>query len=158
MTLHLSIPNFDVPRSNAADIGREERLETFAPLSGQLVLANSGRIDPSIVVKSGRKQFRGKVLADRCTPPLLGCKHPHQRIALLLLCREDAGSLVFAKACEHRLRAHEVGCQHKLIAEHEAIEVEVMTVDLPAPRLVRGRLAEEADPVEPFAVFLRLEI
>src|SRR5437762_11759922 len=77
-------------------------------------------------------------------------------MALFLYRGKDAGSLVLAKTREHRLRAHEVGCQHELIAEHEAIEVQVMSVDLPTPRRVRRWRAEDADPVEPFAIFLGL--
>src|SRR5947209_9135009 len=95
-------------RPNAADIGREKGIETLASLGGQLVIANSGRIDPPIVVEGGRQQFRREVLAYRRALPLLGRKRAHQRVALLLLRGEDAGSLVFAETREHRLRAHEV--------------------------------------------------
>jgi hypothetical protein len=58
--------------------------------------------------------------------------------------------------CEHRLRTHEVGREDELIAEYEAIDIEVVAVDLPTPRLARRGRAEGADPIEPLAVFLGL--
>ncbi len=75
---------------------------------------------------------------------------------LLLLRGEHARAGIFAEAREHRFRPHEGRRHHKLIAENEAVEVEVVAVDLPAPRLIRRRIAEDADPVEPLAVFLGL--
>src|SRR5262245_35909719 len=77
-------------------------------------------------------------------------------MALLLLGGKDTGPLVFAEPRQHRFRAHEDGCHDQLVAEHEAINVEVMTVDLPAPRLAGRWGAKKAEPVEPFPVFLGL--
>src|SRR6516162_8011691 len=110
------------------------------------------RLSPNAAVSN----FRGKVLANRRALPLLGRKRAHQSVALLLLCGEDACTGVSAKARKHRLRAHEVGRQDELIAQHEAIDIEMMAVNLPAPGLVRGGHAKDADPIEPLAVFLGL--
>ena len=38
------------------------------------------------------------------------------------------------------------------------LTIQVVTVDLPAPRLVDGRRAEDAQPVVPLAVLLRLPV
>src|SRR6516164_9264662 len=96
------------------------------------------------------------MLSDRC-PRLLVCRQrTHQRKALLLFSSENPRSGVFARAREHWLGAHEAGRQNELVAEHETVDIEMMAVDLPAPGLLRRWRPKDADPVEPFAVFLSL--
>src|SRR5690242_866867 len=48
-----------------------------------------------------------------------------------------------------------MGRKHDLIAQHKAIHVEMMPVNLPAPRHGIGRNAENADEIIPFAVLFR---
>ena len=55
--------------------------------------------------------------------------------ALLLLGGKHAQSLVFPEPRQHRLGAHEGRRQHQLVAEHEAVDDEVVAIDLPSPRL-----------------------
>ena len=75
-------------------------------------------------------------------------------MALLFFGRKDARSLVLSKPRQHRLRPHEGGRHHQLVAQQEAIDVAVVPVELPAPWLVRGGLAEYADPIVELAEFL----
>ena len=63
-----------------------------------------------------------------------------------------AGEL--ASLREHGLGSHEGWRDDDLVAEHEAVQVQVVAVDLPAPRLALGRRAEDADPVQPLAILL----
>ena len=53
-----------------------------------------------------------------------------------------------------RLGAEERGRHHDLVAEDEAVQVEVVAVELPAPRLVVRRRPEEAEEVGPLAVLV----
>ena len=128
-------------------VGAERRQLTvmFCDLVGSTALAS--RVDP--------EDLREVIGAyHKCVAETI--ERPHQHVALLLLCGEDAGPLVLAKAREYRLGAHEDRRLYELVAEHEAIDVEVMAVNLPAPRLLRRWRAEDAEPIEPLAVFLRL--
>src|SRR6516162_8553943 len=75
---------------------------------------------------------------------------------LLLFRRKHTCAGIFAEAREYRLGPHERWGHHELIAENKAVEVEVVAVDLPAPRLTCRRIAEDTDPIKPLAVFLGL--
>src|SRR5262249_21669152 len=44
--------------------------------------------------------------------------------------------------------------QHDLVANHEAIDVAVVSIELPAPRRICGGLAKNADPVVELAEFV----
>src|SRR5215469_5685244 len=156
IALRLGVADFSVARPNAARVGREQRLKTVAPLHRQLGIADSGAIDPPIVPKSGRQQFAREILADRRTRLFVRRQGTHQGETLFLLGSEDARSGVLARARENWLGAHETGRQNELIAEGEAVDIQMMAVDLPAPGLLWRRRPEDADPIEPLAVFLSL--
>src|SRR5205807_3361324 len=51
----------------------------------------------------------------------------------------------------HGSEPMKVGGEDHVVAEHEAVDVQVMTVELPAPGLVRRRRAEDRDEVVPLA-------
>src|SRR5262249_26614663 len=135
IALRLGVADFSVARPNAARVGREQRLETVAPLRRKLGILDSGAIDPPVVAKGSRQQFTREIVSDGCTRSLFGRQRTHQRKALLFLGSEDAGSDVFARTREYWLGAHEAGRQNELIAEHEAVDIQMMAVDLPAPGL-----------------------
>src|ERR1700730_9280841 len=156
VALRLGVTDFGVPRAKAADIGREEPLEALAPFRRQLTMTNPGGTNAPVVVECGRQHLRREVRRERRALPLFQRKRAHQRKALLLLRAKYARPGIFAEAGEHRLRAHEVGRQHQLVPEHEAIDVEVVAVDLPSPRLARRGRAEDAYPIEPLAIFVGL--
>src|SRR5207302_1889314 len=69
---------------------------------------------------------------------------------------EQARTGVLAAGRQRRLRTGKHWCHHQLIAEHEAVQVQVMAVELPAPRSVQRWSAEETDPVQPFTVLVGL--
>ena len=48
-------------------------------------------------------------------------------------------------------RTHERRRHHQLVADDDAVLVQVMAVDLPAPRLIDGRLTEDREEVGPLA-------
>src|SRR6266850_530810 len=100
---------------------------------------------------------RGEDLARKLGPDerplaLLGRERPHQRQPLPLLGLEDARAGLWALVRRDGLGAHEHRGHHDLIAEDEAVDDEVVSVDLPAPRPVERRDAHHAEPVEPLAV------
>ncbi len=70
----------------------------------------------------------------------------------VLLGLEHAGACVDAGFGDDRFRAHEHWRDDHLVADDKAVDDEVVAVDLPAPRLVLRRLAEDADEVDPLAV------
>ncbi len=72
---------------------------------------------------------------------------------MLLLHDADAG--VLAGRCDHGLGAQEGRREHELVAEHEAVQVDVVPVELPAPGLGRRGRAEDAEEVDPLAVLVR---
>src|SRR5262249_24281487 len=126
LALRLGLADFSVARPNAGRVGREQRLEQLTAFRRQLAIADSGAIDPPVVAKGGRQQLTREIVSDDCTRSLVRRQRTHQRKALLLLGSEDAGSGVFARTREYWLGAHEVGRQNELIAEHEAVVVEMM--------------------------------
>src|SRR6185312_13899066 len=110
--------------------------------------------DPPVVGERRTEQLTRQILPDGRARLLGYRQRAHQRETLLLLDLEHARAGVFAGARQHRLRTHEAGGEHELVAENEAVEVEVMAVDLPAPWLRRRWRAEDAHPIEPLAVLL----
>src|SRR6185437_4961503 len=78
----------------------------------------------------------------------------HERIAARFLFGENARSLVFAGFRLDRLRAQELRRQYHLVAEDEAIDDEMMPIDLPAPGPLRRGRTHDAHPVIPLAIFL----
>src|SRR4029077_18743671 len=109
-----------------------------------------------VVLERAQEQFRWEIHPNSRLLTLVTGERSHEGIALLLFGDKDPSSLVFAEPRQHRFGAHEGGRHHQLVAEHEAVDVEMMTVDLPAPRLARRRGTKDADPIEPFPVFLGL--
>src|SRR4029079_14584065 len=69
--------------------------------------------------------------------------------AVLSVEHTDAGVLAGRGVCW--LRAHEYRRHDDLVADDQAVDDQVMSVDLPAPGLGRGRRAKDADPVRPLA-------
>ena len=61
---------------------------------------------------------------------------------------------MLAAVRRHGLRSEEHGRHHELIAENDAVDDQVVPVDLPAPGGRSRRRAHHAEPVEPLAVFL----
>ena len=82
---------------------------------------------------------------------LLRRKRAHQLQAGALLVLEQPDALERSVVGVVRLCAPERRRQHHLMAQHEAVEHQMMAEQLPAPRLGRGRLAEQAEDVAPFA-------
>src|SRR6185437_11828021 len=78
----------------------------------------------------------------------------HERIAARFLFGENARSLVFAGFRLDRLRAQELRRQYHLVAEDEAIDDEMMPIDLPAPGPLRRGRTHDAHPVIPLANML----
>src|SRR6516164_629542 len=156
IALRLGVADFSVARPNAARVGREQRLETVAALRRELGIADAGAINPPVVAKGGCQQLTREIFSDRCTRLFVRRQRTHQGKALLLLGGENARSHVFARARKHWFGAHETGRQNELIAEDEAVDIQMMAVDLPSPGLLWRRRPEDADPIEPLAVFLSL--
>ncbi len=90
-------------------------------------------------------------LEDRLRPLLVG-ERAHHREALGLLVLEDGGARVLARRGHARLRPPEGRRHHHLIAQHEVVHVQMVSVELPAPGLGGRRLAHDRDPVLPVAV------
>src|SRR5207247_179580 len=64
-----------------------------------------------------------------------------ESVVLVLL--QHARTAVNARLGDHWLGSHEYRCNDDLVADHEAIDDQVMAVDLPTPRLVLRRLPEK---------------
>src|SRR6516165_1410148 len=156
IALRLGVADFGVAWPNSAGIDHEQGLETLAAFRRQLAIADPGGMDPPIVTKGGRQQFAREILAHGRTRLFVGRPRTHQGETLFLLGGENARSGVLARARENWLGAHEAGCQNELIAEDEAVDIQMMAVDLPSPGLLWRRRPEDADPIEPLAVFLSL--
>src|SRR6516164_5168655 len=137
IALRLGVANFSVARPNAARVGPQQRLETVAALRRELGIVDAGPINPPVVAKGGCQQLTREIVSDRRTRLFVRRQRTHQGKALLLLGGEDARSRVFARAREHWFGTHEAGRQNELITEHEAVDVEMVAVDLPAPGLLR---------------------
>src|SRR6266581_2892900 len=75
--------------------------------------------------------------------------HEFQSVALLRV--EFTQSGVGAAVGDGRLRPPEPRRHHHLVLEDEVVQVEVVTVKLPTPRLVHGGRAKDAEEIEPFA-------
>ena len=78
-------------------------------------------------------------------------ERPDQVDAHLLLGSEDLDAGEGARRHLAGLRAHERRCQDDLVAEHETVDVDVVPVELPTPRLVGRRCPEDRDEVRPLA-------
>ncbi len=81
-------------------------------------------------------------------------KAPGEPQAILLFRLKDAHAGVLASLSQSWFRAHEHRRHHHLVTEHEAIEVQVVAIDLPAPWLVRRRCAKHTQPVHSFAILV----
>src|SRR5207248_4339652 len=62
------------------------------------------------------------------------------------------GTAVDARFRDHRFGTHEHRRDHDLIADDEAIDDQVVTIDLPSPGLLLRWLTEQTDEVDPLAV------
>lgn len=62
---------------------------------------------------------------------------------------------MFSELGEDRFGPPEIWRHHHLVAIDEAVDDQVMTVDLPSPGLGRRRLAENANLVIPLVEFIR---
>ena len=69
--------------------------------------------------------------------------------SLLRVEQRDAGER--SEPDPARLGAHERGRHHDPAVEHHRVDAQVVAVDLPSPRLVAARCAEDRDEVRPLA-------
>ena len=125
------------------------------PSYGSLhVVAEGGGLDAPVRTDAALRRQHGRqdrVVENRLAA-LLSAQRVDERQPLVLLGLQHAGARVDARLGDHRLGAHEHRRDHHLIADDEAVDDQVMAVDLPAPRLVLRWLAEHADEVDPLAV------
>src|SRR5580704_6464970 len=88
-------------------------------------------------------------MRDNSAPLLLRRKRAHQRQAGALLVFEQARAGERSGIGIVRFGTQEARRQHHLAAKHQAVEAQVMTEELPAPRLGFRRRAEQAEDEGP---------
>ena len=118
------------------------------------VVAERGGLDSPVSADAalGRQHRRQDRVVQNRLAALLGAQGVDEREPLVLLGLQDARALVDARLGHDRLGAHEHGRDDDLIAEDEAVDDQVVAVDLPAPGLGLRWLPEHADEVHPLAV------
>jgi hypothetical protein len=140
--------------------GHQQRALRVAQLIGpdalvgqhEVVLEGAGfRASVRPVLEMGRQRSRHDRGVQDGLFPLGGVEGADQIEAASQLGREDLGSGERAGGHPAWLGAHEGRGEDHVVAEHEAVDVQVMTVELPAPGLVRRRRAEDRDEVVPLA-------
>jgi len=70
---------------------------------------------------------------------------------LVLFGLQHTRSAVDARLRDNRLGTYEQRCDHDLIADDEAVDNQVVPIDLPAPRFVLRWLTEQTDELDPLA-------
>src|SRR5262249_13524372 len=117
--------------------------------------ANPGVIEDDIVLEgfahvvvAGLGDLDDRLLALRVIERI------DHRQSLVLLVLQNERSFVFAGMGDDWLGACEGRGHDHLIAQHEIVDDQMVSVELPSPRLLVRGLAHHRDPVEPFAVLL----
>jgi hypothetical protein len=105
-----------------------------------------------LIAERRREELHRQLAADRRLRLLLGGERAHQREPLAFLRAEHPDPGVLSAVRVTGLRPEEGRRHHELIAEDEAVDDQVVAVDLPAPRIRGGGRAHDAEPVEPLPV------
>src|SRR5205085_7287032 len=79
--------------------------------------------------------------------------HEVERRCLFRL--EDAGPSKGAVRGVRWLRAHEHRRHDNLVADDQAVDVQVVAIELPTPGLVQRRSTENTEPVQPLSILLK---
>ena len=122
---------------HVADVLGDDVDEERALLVGQLRRLDAGVVEHEIVAERLRLRVVDRLLRfERRLLLLFGRQRLHQRQALVLLVLQHDGAGVPAALGADRLRAHEGRRHDRLIAEHEVVDDQMMSVELPAPGVV----------------------
>ena len=135
---------------DAAHVGRDEVDEQLLLGRRELVEAQALVAELEVVAEGRRERLAGQVGARIARPR---CASVRARISASPCCSSAPNTRAPVRE-RHRLRAHEQRRHDDLVAQDEAVDDQVVAVDLPAPGLIGRRRAEEAQPVEPLAVLL----
>jgi hypothetical protein len=136
MPLHLVTPRLGVARPDAAYVG-VEHVEQHALLGGGQITRDDALVLKVGIVAEGRgEDLGGQLGRQHRAPALLGRERAHQRQPWPLLGLEHSRTGELALGGRDGLGAHEHRRHHDLIAENEAVDDQMMAVDLPAPRAV----------------------
>src|SRR4051812_19744499 len=107
--------------------------------------------DDYVVLEPRCVAVKRKLVPNHGPGALLRPQRAHEGEPLRLFFAQHAGAGVEARLGLDRFGTEQHRRQHDLVIHYHAIDVAVMSIELPAPRRGRLRLTENADPVEELA-------
>src|SRR3989441_3250179 len=113
-----------------------KRHRLLAPIRGGIALRRQVSGDDGLEENRLLLLWQGERANELQTVALLGIEFPQPGVG--------------AAVSDGRLRAPERRRHHDLVLAHEVVQVEVVAVKLPTPRLVHRGRAKEAEEIEPF--------